>query len=175
MKNCSNSFLHVILFHIKILFTIQNSNEFGLCFLTGKTRLEMIEHMVTFYSIDINHESQTAHRTVHQASTSIVSLLLNKHIKVDQQMSTLGEELSRFHNLTHSDDNILSFWKKNEINFPKLAKIAKVVLSIPMSSAKSESAFSIAGGLIRKRRASLTPFRAEKLLFIHDNYDIINL
>lgn len=135
--------------------------------------------MVKFYSIDMTantHATQTAN-TAHQASTStsIVSSLLNKHIKVDQQMSTLGEELSRFQNVSQSEDDILSFWRKNEVNFPKLAKIAKVVLCIPMTSAKSESAFSIAGSLIRKRRASITPFRAEKLLFIHDNYDMVNL
>lgn len=140
--------------------------------------MDMIEHMIAFYSIDINHENQaTVHEvnTVHQASTSVISLLLNKHIKVEQQKSTLNEELSRFQNIGHSEDNILSFWKKNEMNFPKLAKLAKVVLSIPMSSSKAESAFSIAGSLIRKRRASITPVRAEKLLFIHDNYDVISL
>lgn len=133
----------------------------------------MIERMIEFFSIDID-EYQTAH-AVHQSSSSLVSSLLNKHIKFDQHTSTLGDELSRFQNLSHSDDDILSFWKKNAINFPKLATIARVILCIPITSAKAESAFSIAGSLIRKRRASITPYRAEKTLFIHDNYDLIKL
>lgn len=149
-----------------------------LVFFTVKTRMQIIEHMIALYSIDVNHESQAA-QTVQQPSTSttssIVSSLLSKHIKVDQQTSTLADELSRFQNVSHSEENILLFWKKNEIHFPKLAKIAKTILSIPMSSAKSEGAFSIASSLIRKRRASITPFRAEKLLFIHDNYDMLKI
>lgn len=144
-----------------------------ICF-TGKTRIQIIEHMITHFSIDLTHESQIAH-TIHQPSKSIVSSLLNKHIKIDQHITTLSDEISRFQSLSYSEDDVLSFWKKNEINFPKLAKIAKVILCIPMTSAKSESAFSIAGSLIRKRRASITPFRAEKILFIHDNYDVIKL
>lgn len=147
-------------------------------FFTGKTRIEIIEHMASYYSIDINNEGQTTN-TINKASpstsTSTVAWLLNKHIKVDQEISTLEEELSRFRNISDNADNIFSFWKKNEMIFPKLAKIAKVVLSIPMSSAKSEGAFSVGGCLIRKRRSSITPCRAEKILFIHDNYDIINL
>lgn len=141
-------------------------------YLTGKTRLQILEHVVNYYSIDINQDSPTV-QLVHQPSTSLVSSLLNKHIKVNQQTSTLGEELSRFQNVSHSDENVLLFWKRNEMNFPKLAKITKAIIGIPLSSSKAEGAFGVAGCLIRKRRASITPFRAEKLLFIHDNYDLI--
>lgn len=135
--------------------------------------MDIIEGIIKLLSIDINHGIQIV--PLVQPSTSVVSMLLNKHIKVEQQMGTLEEELARFQNISDCEADILSFWRKNEANFPKLAKVAKVLLSIPMSSAKAESAFSIAGSLIRKRRASLTPFRAEKLLFIHDNYDVIKL
>lgn len=137
--------------------------------------MDALERIVAAHSIDINQENEIAPSVQPSTSSSIVTMLLNKHIKVDVNMSSLGEELSKFQNLTNHEGDILSFWKKNEINFPKLAKIAKVLLAIPMSSAKAESAFSIAGSLIRKRRASLTPFRTEKLLFIHDNYDVIRL
>lgn len=126
------------------------------------------------FAINID-ESHATHVIQQPSSSSLVSSLLHKHLKYDQNTSTLGEEISRFQNLAHSDDDILVFWEKNANNFPKLARIAKVVLSIPLTSAKAESAFSIAGSVIRKKRASITPFRAEKTLFIHDNYDLINL
>lgn len=56
-----------------------------------------------------------------------------------------------------------------------MAAVAKILLSIPMTTSKSESSFSVAGSLMRKQRASITPFRAEKILFLHDNYDILKI
>lgn len=103
------------------------------------------------FAINID-ESHATHVIQQPSSSSLVSSLLHKHLKYDQNTSTLGEEISRFQNLSHSDDDILVFWKKNANNFPKLARIAKVVLSIPLTSAKAESAFSIAGSVIRKKR-----------------------
>lgn len=161
-------FIEIIHFDQHHFYLRTNSFFLFLCFI-GKSRIHVMEKILEMFSIDIG---QTNH-VVHPPSTSFVSSLLNKHIKIDQQQSTLCDELSRFTNLSYSEDSILSFWKKNEANFPKLAKIARVLLCIPMTTAKSEGAFSIAGSLIRKQRASITPFRAEKTLLIHDNYDIL--
>lgn len=130
--------------------------------------------MLDLYKIDF-HEDTAAQPCDVPSSSSLVSSLLHKHIGMDQNASTLSDELSRFQNVTFNDDNILFFWKKNAFNFPKLAAIAKVVLCIPLTTSKAESSFSIAGCLNRKQRASVTPFRAEKILFIHDNYDLLKL
>lgn len=109
-------------------------------------------------------------------STSMVLSLLAKHMKSAKSDSSLENELHRFSNVTcNENDSILEFWRANEKDFPKLGKVAKVLLGIPMSSSKSESAFSVAGSLIRKDRASIMPYRIEKTLFIHDNYDILKM
>lgn len=68
--------------------------------------------------------------------------------------------------------DVLAFWRAQVINYPNLAKLAKVLLSKPTSSAKSESAFSVSGVLLSKKRALIEPWRAQKVLFIHDNYDL---
>lgn len=147
----------------------------------GKSRLNVLEYVIQLYKIDLHGNESDRPCDLPSSSSSasppssLVSTLLQKHIQGDQNASTLSEELYRFQNITSTDDNILFFWKKNAMNFPKLAAIAKVVLSIPMTTSKSESSFSTTGYLLRKQCASITPFRAEKILFIHDNYDILKM
>lgn len=147
---------------------------FNIILYLGKTRLQVLEHVLVLYKIDLN-DNRTTQPSDIPSSSSLVSSLLQKHIGMDQNASTLNDELYRFQNVTFTDDNILLFWKKNAFNFPKLAAIAKVVLAIPMTTSKSESSFSTTGCLLRKQRASVTPLRAEKILFIHDNYDILKI
>ena len=63
------------------------------------------------------------------------------------------------------DGDRLGWWKMHEKLFPLLAKVAKHVLGIPCSSAKSERVFST-GGMKRHR---LGPGRVENLLVLKEN------
>lgn len=126
----------------------------------------------------MNSDTETECRNMSTGSTksssSIVSNLLAKHTQ-SRTASNLEDELLRFEQITNlNDDGLLEFWDKNQNNFPRLQPLARVILGIPATSAKAESVFSVAGCLIRKRRASIVPYRAEKTLFIHDNYDLIH-
>lgn len=137
-----------------------------------------MEHIIGLYSIEFCANrpfSSSDTIPLPSSSSSLVSSLLNKHIQIDQSTSTLADEITRFQNVGYSDDNVLNFWKKNEPDFPKLATIAKVILAVPMTTSKSESSFSTAGCLLRKQRSSITPFRAEKTLFVHDNYNLLQM
>lgn len=134
-----------------------------------------MEQVVRDFNINIEDVGDASKNSQATASTSLVSSLLAKYVKKSSSPSSLDDELNRFPTVNCTDETIMQFWKTNERDFPKLAKIAKVLLGIPMTSAKSESAFSTAGCLIRKDRASLTPYRIERTLFIHDNYDILNM
>lgn len=134
-----------------------------------------MEQVVRDFNINIEDVGDASKNSQATASTSLVSSLLAKYVKKSSSPSSLDDELNRFSTVNCTDETIMQFWKTNEREFPKLAKIAKVLLGIPMTSAKSESAFSTAGCLIRKDRASLTPYRIERTLFIHDNYDILNM
>lgn len=66
------------------------------------------------------------------------------------------------------DGNPLEWWKNNAIKLPKLAVMAKSMLSIPASSAPCERVFSVAGNVLNKKRMSLAPDNVEKIIILHD-------
>ncbi|KAK2641734.1 hypothetical protein Ddye_023497 [Dipteronia dyeriana] len=66
------------------------------------------------------------------------------------------------------DLNILDFWKGNEPRYPELAAMARDVLSVPISTVASESAFSMGGRILDQFRSSLLPNVAEALVCSRD-------
>ncbi|XP_076849420.1 E3 SUMO-protein ligase ZBED1-like [Brachyhypopomus gauderio] len=68
-----------------------------------------------------------------------------------------------------SDVNPLEWWKTQEINFPRLAKLAKKYLCVPASSSPSERAFSTGGNVVTCHRASLKPHSVDRLVFLAHN------
>lgn len=103
---------------------------------------------------------------------TVISKLISKHTAHSiSRSATIESELISFKDIMESD--AITFWKNHKEKYPNLAAVASVVLSIPITSSKSEGAFSIAGCLIREKRASIDPLRAEKVLFVHDNYNLI--
>ncbi|KAK9065183.1 hypothetical protein SSX86_016566 [Deinandra increscens subsp. villosa] len=66
------------------------------------------------------------------------------------------------------DFDILKWWKYNESRYPTLAKMAKDILAIPISSVASESAFSTGGRVIEPCRSSLSPQIVEALICSQD-------
>ena len=54
-----------------------------------------------------------------------------------------------------------------------MAKVARMVLCIPATSAPSERVFSHAGLTIAKKRASLNPENAAALVFLHDSWCVV--
>lgn len=144
-------------------------------FSLGMSKLEVMEQVVRDYSIKLD-DASNQQQSIQPDKPTLISSLLAKYSKASKPAATsLEDELNRFSNISNADENVMQFWANNDKEFPKLAKIAKVLLSIPMTSAKSESAFSTAGCLIRKDRASITPYRIERTLFVHDNYDLLKL
>jgi len=60
--------------------------------------------------------------------------------------------------------DILNWWNVNSSKFPVLAKIARIVLAIPITTVASESAFSIGGRVLDPFRSSLAPKTVEALV-----------
>ena len=67
------------------------------------------------------------------------------------------------------DINILKWWKDHEIILPLLSKLAKMVLTVPASSSKSERIFSTGGNFVSKKRNKLAPKKVEDLIIIKEN------
>ncbi|XP_076948383.1 zinc finger BED domain-containing protein DAYSLEEPER-like [Bidens hawaiensis] len=64
--------------------------------------------------------------------------------------------------------NILQWWKASSSKYPIVAKMAKDILAIPVSSVASESAFSTGGRVVESYRSSLAPSLVEALICTED-------
>lgn len=67
-------------------------------------------------------------------------------------------------------EDILTFWQSQSIAFPMLAKVSKMILCIPATSASSERTFSSAGRVLESRRNRLNPGTVDAILFLHSEH-----
>lgn len=135
------------------------------------SRENVIKLMIEKFQIKLPVQSLPENSETRQAPTGgILSSLISKHIQCSRSSQTIDAELKKFREVTNDADNVLDFWKKSEHVFPNLSSVARILMALPLTTAKSEGAFSIAGNLIRDKRASITPTRVEKVLCIHDNF-----
>ena len=63
-----------------------------------------------------------------------------------------------------TDFNLLGWWKQQEPRYSVLSVMARDILSVPVSTVASESAFSTSGRIISPSRASLNPESLELLI-----------
>ena len=77
-------------------------------------------------------------------------------------------EEAQFDHKLHEDLNVMGYWKSHNNRFPELSLMARDILSIPITTVVSESAFSIGGRILDKFRNSLLPQIAEALFCAHD-------
>ncbi|XP_059446142.1 uncharacterized protein LOC132177718 [Corylus avellana] len=90
-------------------------------------------------------------------------------VDVNSQKNQLEIYLEEPRSMDMDDSfDILSFWKGNEFRYPKVAAMARDVLSIPISTVASESTFSIDGRVIDQYKSSLKPDIVEALVCTKD-------
>ena len=84
-------------------------------------------------------------------------------------------EIKKYEGLAESgkDENILSLWKFYSNSLPILSKVARIILAIPASSAKSERVFSASGNHITALRSSLHPEKVEDLVVVYTNLELL--
>lgn len=104
--------------------------------------------------------------------------LIEKHCSVsavsDSPLVCIRAELHKYSSVVGVIEDPLEWWRKNQIQFPYLSQIARVMLSFTATSAIVERFFSKAGVLVTKRKANLDPMNIQKILFVHENYKLIN-
>ena len=65
--------------------------------------------------------------------------------------------------------DICVWWSMYEHKLPQLARIARMILAIPASSAKSERVFSVGSRTVTALRGNLAPKKVEELIVIKEN------
>jgi len=65
--------------------------------------------------------------------------------------------------------NPLQYWKKNELQYPLLAQLARKYLAPPCTTVPSERLFSTAGNIVTDKRTRLDIDKVEMLLFLNKN------
>uniref|UniRef100_A0A8R7QX52 HAT C-terminal dimerisation domain-containing protein n=1 Tax=Triticum urartu TaxID=4572 RepID=A0A8R7QX52_TRIUA len=66
------------------------------------------------------------------------------------------------------DFDIIQWWHEHKVTYSVISILARDVLSVPVSSTSSESAFSLAGRILEERRTSLTPDMVRTLMTVKD-------
>ncbi|KAL3344779.1 hypothetical protein AABB24_023960 [Solanum stoloniferum] len=69
---------------------------------------------------------------------------------------------------TNPNLDVLGFWKDNKLRYPELSLMGRDVLSVPITTVASESAFSTGGRVIGKFQSSILPANAEAKLCTRD-------
>ena len=124
------------------------------------------------YSVPDDVEEQETGEEVNLELSPTSRLLKQARLKKnDHSTSKLKSEMDKYESYSFAPrkSNILYWWKINESMFPRLAKIARTILAIPSSSAKSERVFSTGGNIVTAKRCRLGPRRVEQLIVIREN------
>ncbi|KAM0898973.1 hypothetical protein ACQ4PT_021594 [Festuca glaucescens] len=102
-------------------------------------------------------------------AASLMKELIAKRMRLNTCASNSSKsELEKYlaedcEDIESTNFDILAWWKTNSSRFPVLARLARDVLAIPISTVASESAFSTGGRVLDDFRTSLTPFMVEEL------------
>ena len=95
------------------------------------------------------------------------------HTRSAVQAQQICAKRQQFRCLSIALEDILTWWKSATETYPKQAKLARIVLAIPATSAPSDRVFSIAGLTINAKRSSLAPSSVDKVVFVHENASIV--
>ena len=117
--------------------------------------------------------TRTYHFLQHLYLGKKLGLDLKTHYESSNErlMTPIEKDIEKYSSfsLAASDVDILQWWQKHKKILPILSQIAKQILTIPVSSAKSERVFSTGGNIVTKKRNRLIPKHVETLIIFKEN------
>ena len=112
------------------------------------------------------------------AETTFSQKLRHQIIPTRSKGTRLDEEINLYIKDTDEVDDkntINSYWKYKQNRYPLLAKMARIILAIPASSACSERAFSKIKRIITDNRSQLTDENIEASMIVSCNPGLLTL
>lgn len=147
-----------------------------------------MERIVSQFKIKLPTSASVSNQPLTQSQDEPLNNIPNRQMSLREKLlarhmpnhgigadNTIEAELMRFQDIREIFDDVLGFWAKFSDIYPNLSAIARVLFCIQATTSTAESSFSFAGSVVRSRRATIDPFRVEKVLFIHDNYDLFEI
>ena len=85
--------------------------------------------------------------------------------------SKIRKEMERYEEYTTPPKgaSVLTWWKRHKDILPILSTMARAVLAVPASSAKSERVFSTGANVVTKKRTRMLPPKVEQTIIIKEN------
>ena len=151
--------------------------RFKLSWCSGSTHAshkERLQELASMITVETDNQAPTTERPAKKMKTDFIDLFLGSPEATDRD-SPSNMEVDDYlaQSLLEKEKNPLNYWALNDVNFPRLAKLAVKFLSLPASSAPVERIFSVGGKLFRPERCRLSDTVFEKLMFIRCNREII--
>eukprot|EP00438_Fugacium_kawagutii_P026959 Skav236616 [mRNA] locus=scaffold1476:211032:212096:- [translate_table: standard] len=99
--------------------------------------------------------------------------LVDENLEKDEQKirTLIHTEMGRFEAMARAPSHVhpCDWWERHEVELPNLARVARMLQSIPGSSAAVERAFSAFARVADRKRPRLLQKNAARLLYAHEN------
>ena len=143
-----------------------------------KSKEEVIEMLKDEFSTNrVTSPSRPSPQTTPVQNTKIKASFFAKFAHQQKQNEPVEEEVEEYLNVSRQGeaDDPLVFWKKNSSRFPTLSLLAKQYLAFPATSGSVERLFSVAGAIMRARRAKITAANMERMLCCREKLKITQI
>ncbi|XP_025973880.2 E3 SUMO-protein ligase ZBED1-like isoform X2 [Dromaius novaehollandiae] len=106
-------------------------------------------------------------------SQSMYDILLGKD--PTENMPEIHQQLENYivEPLCKRSTNPLDWWRSNEHRFPAVARLSRQYLAVPATAVLPDQAFAASESTLEHRRAVLAPENLDQILFLHQNFDLL--
>ena len=85
------------------------------------------------------------------------------------KQTLVDQEFANYTTASEEAQSMLAWWSQHGHIFPRISVLAKKYLAVPASSVPAERVFSLAGNLVNKKRARMSPDTIDTMIFMNRN------